>query len=203
MTTEQFARWRDFSMRMARTCFMTLRRPNATWIVGAVEDFFSGFDEPDIPCIVNWDNSTAYPEGHPLHGQRSPWGGDMARCWCVGAMVSEFLDEYRGYAPPCRACRVYEYGDEKCRCEDIEHHYYEQWDEQWGGPVHCCIRAGLDCASAASAGVLGFTAGDVRRMYPDGVPDWVFEPDERLQIWLTDELNGTFAELPDSAGVVL
>lgn len=42
-------------------------------------------------------------------------------------------------------------------------------------PVHCCVRAGLDIASSPSAGVAGFTAGDIRRMYPEGVPDWVKE----------------------------
>ena len=40
-------------------------------------------------------------------------------------------------------------------------------------PVRCCLRAGLDCACEPSMGVMGFTAGDIRRMYPEGVPDWV------------------------------
>jgi hypothetical protein len=118
-------------------------------------------------------------------------------------MVTEFFDEYRGYPPPCRVCDWDHEDEGECRCDDIEEHYYEQWDEQWGSPVRCCIRAGLDCASAPSAGVLGFTAGDVRRMYPEGVPEWVFPPDKRLKYWMSDELNGTFRELPDSVGVVL
>ncbi len=81
--------------------------------------------------------------------------------------------------------------------------YYDQWDEQYGGPVRCCIRAGLDMASAPSAGVVGFTAGDLRRMFPEGVPEWVFPPNERLHYWLSDKVNGTFAELADDAGIVL
>ncbi len=230
MSPEQFERWRDFAMRMAKTCFRKHRRPNATWIVAVVEDWFDEFDESDIPCIVNWDHSTAYPAGNPHHGRQSwlsycgcngyrPQHGTpnptceechgrgvhyaLHRCSSVGDMVSSFLDEYRGYAPSCRACDVYEYRHEECRCEDIGYRYYNQWDEQWGGPVCCCIRAGLDIASAPSGGVVGFTAGDVRRMFPGGVPDWVFPPNERLKYWLSDELNGTFAELPDSAGLVL
>jgi hypothetical protein len=50
---------------------------------------------------------------------------------------------------------------------------FHQFEEQWEGPVRCCIRAGLDVASAPSAGVVGFTIGDLRRMYPEGLPDWV------------------------------
>jgi hypothetical protein len=121
--------------------------------------------------------------------------------WCVSDMVSEHLDGYRGYVPGCRACRTY--ADEmECRCDEIEHLYYEQWDDQWGGPVHSCIRAGLDFASEPSLGVLGFTAGDLRRMYPEGVPDWVFAPNERLEYWPSGDLNGVFAELPDTASMV-
>ena len=40
-------------------------------------------------------------------------------------------------------------------------------------PVSCCIRAGCDCAVNSLGGVMGFTAGDVRRMYPEGLPGWV------------------------------
>lgn len=50
---------------------------------------------------------------------------------------------------------------------------YDETDDQWCGPVRCCLRMGLDLASEGSAGVLGFTAGDVRRMYPEGVPEWI------------------------------
>ena len=44
-------------------------------------------------------------------------------------------------------------------------------------PVACCVRAGFDCAVKPSMGVLGFTAGQIRRMYPEGVPDWVTNGD--------------------------
>ncbi|NTG07179.1 hypothetical protein [Rhizobium rhizogenes] len=59
--------------------------------------------------------------------------------------------------------------------------------------VSCCIRAGLDCASEPSCGVIGFTVGDLRRMYPEGVPDWVtagYQPP-------------ITASTPDNAGVWL
>ncbi len=203
MTNEQYERWRDFALRMARNCFPQHRRPNSRWIIEVVEDFFDALDESTICCLVDWDHSEPYPKGHPYwHRFGNGLGRWRESPYCVGSMMPEFLDSYRGYAPRCQVCRMYEQ-DGECRCEEIEDLYYEQWDEQWGGPVRCCIRAGLDCASAPSAGVVGFSAGDVRRMYPEGVPDWVFPPHERLKYWLSDEVNGTFAELPDEAGVVL
>lgn len=51
------------------------------------------------------------------------------------------------------------------RVEIREHRFISQ--------VSCCIRAGLDVALTPSAGVLGWTVGDLRRMYPLGLPAWV------------------------------
>lgn len=92
-----------------------------------------------------------------------------------------------------------------CSCDDDRCAWEEAWLEQWFDPVRCCLRAGIDFAGEASAGVLGFTAGDLRRMWPEGVPDWVFPPDEKLSIAFTSPpvVSGTFADLPDNAGVVL
>lgn len=59
--------------------------------------------------------------------------------------------------------------------------------------IECCIRAGLDMAAEASAGVLGFDVGDLRRMYPEGFPDWLDNGD-----WPTP-----LKDLPDTAGVWL
>ena len=41
--------------------------------------------------------------------------------------------------------------------------------------VVCCIRAGFDIAVEQSGGVIGFTAGDIRRMWNGEVPEWVKE----------------------------
>ena len=229
MTPEQYDRWKDFASRMARTCFQTNRRPDSRWIAGMVEKWFDRFDEHDVPCVVDWDSSTEYPEGNyyrrrEYHASYCDCDGrrqrgklpeiDCPEChgfgtchaWVTGYpvcdMVTEFLENQMGYPPRCRACDEYD-DDAKCRCEEIELAYREQWDDQWGGPVCCCIRAGLDFASAPSGGVTGFTAGDVRRMYPEGIPDWVFPPNERLRYWMSDKINGTFIELPDEAQLVL
>jgi hypothetical protein len=195
MTGLEYERWKDFALRMARVLYATNRRPSGQWIVDVVTDWFDtqvDGDEVLIGCIDNWDNSQEYPPDNVIQGPAP----------LVGDMVTTYLYNHAGYPPRCRACAIYEQEGE-CRCDEIEVLYYEQWDEQWGGPVHCCIRAGLDMAVAPSMGVVGFTAGDVRKMYPEGVPDWVFPPGERLYYWPGDELNGTFEELPDDAGVVL
>ena len=200
MTPLQFDRWKDFASRMARTCYSGNRRPTGKWIVDVVSGYFDSVNKEDLPFIVDWCNSNPYPEGHPrrFRGVISGW----TRPFLVCDDVSEFLDNYRGYPPRCKKCSEYDRSGE-CRCDEIDHLFYEQWDEQWGGPVHCCIRAGLDFAANPSAGVLGFTAGDIRRMFPEGVPEWVFPTGERLAYWPGDKLNGTFAELPDTAGVVM
>lgn len=236
MTDLQFQRWKDFALRMARTCYRTSRRPSGKWIEERVVQFFDALDSMDVAAIISWDAST---EG-----------------WCTSDSVTDMLYEFEPRRLECQTCsgdvkyeperfggegepgryrvigrrdddpQFSDWGcdcrfghrswyvadqcptwiakrDALCRCDELETLLTEQWDQQWGGPVRCCIRAGLDCAAAPSAGVVGFSAGDVRRMYPEGVPDWVFKPDEKLYYWLTDVKNGTFAELPDSMGVVL
>lgn len=39
--------------------------------------------------------------------------------------------------------------------------------------ITAIIRASLDVAIQPSAGVGGFTVGDLRKMYPEGLPEWV------------------------------
>ena len=239
MTPEQYERWQDFALRMARTCYKTNRRPSGRWVVSVVEDWFLYFDADTIPCIVNWDNSTVYPEGNPSrcreytrtycgcdgwrHEHKHP-NPDCTECrgsgvhhkwqrpFGVGDMISEFLDPYRDYhAPDCRVCREEGRGScgerdyrENCTCDEIEDQCYEQWEDQWGSPVSCCIRAGLDTAVAPSGGVVGFTIGDLRKMYPEGVPEWVCPADEELQTWPNGGPTGqTFSEAPDETQYVL
>lgn len=194
MTHEQYQRWQDFAMRMARTCFVRSRRPDAAWITEVVGDFFGRIDPEDVVGFVDWDNSLPYPEGHSYYRRayRCPcWNCsrldakspcpynceageiyDYAKPMLMGDMVSSFLDDHMRGSPRCRACTDYT-DDGECRCDEIEEKFMDQWDEQWGGPVRCCIRAGMDLASSPSAGVVGFTACDLRRMYPEGIPDWI------------------------------
>lgn len=70
---------------------------------------------------------------------------------------------------------------------------FEQVENRFKNQVTCCIRAALDVALTPSAGVLGWTVGDLRRMYPLGLPAWVaayfVEPitadvSDEMEVWL-------------------
>lgn len=146
MTGEQFQRWKDFALRMARACYPgTMRNPSRKWIIARVEEFIDDMEEYH-PRISDWDS-----------------------CWSNSAP--------RDY--PCVSVRMLEYEWEWMpnsikRLEDAENlEPFETARERWFGPVCCCVRAGLDMASEPSAGVVGFTLGDLRKMYPEGIPEWV------------------------------
>lgn len=96
----------------------------------------------------------------------------------------------------------------------------DEWEaavERYCDPVSICIRAGLDVAVSPSAGVCGFTVGDIRKMYPRGVPKWVKEVfvEGDLIAYRASNVDGifiqesgvrdsrTFDELPDDQGVWL
>lgn len=60
---------------------------------------------------------------------------------------------------------------------------YRKWNEKNGEydenrffvQITCSIRAAFDIAVKQSGGVVGFTAGDIRRIWGGDVPDWVKE----------------------------
>ena len=197
MNQEQYARWRDFALRMARTCWTNRQRPKRDWIVEAVEDFFAGLEDWEL--IETWENSADFPEGHRYY--RVTYDG---LCYC------QFHGNVRERQAACVYCkgtgRRFDVSHRSLLCDDVTCWADEYIDEQrlmtqreWKrferlrhdddcdeadaiqdairelylSPVSCCIRAGFDCAVSPSMGVVGFTAGDLRRMYPKGVPDWV------------------------------
>lgn len=208
-TQEEYKRWKDFALRMAKTCFKHRRSPAWRDILASVENFFDLIEyNEDVVCVANWDHSDPYPEGHRHYrktyrcpcwhcrGTKKPdcryncEDGeiyDYATPLCVGSMCSEWSENWNPYY-----------------WADISDEAHEKRQEQFCGPVTCCVRAGMDMAVSPSGGVLGFKTGDLRKMYPEGVPDWVTGgPEHRWNYWCTDELNGTFAEMPDEACLVL
>lgn len=61
--------------------------------------------------------------------------------------------------------------------------------------IACVVKAGLDIATPESTtgGVLGFTVGDLRKMFPEGIPDYVAnyfdnpltpDIDDAIGVWL-------------------
>jgi hypothetical protein len=63
--------------------------------------------------------------------------------------------------------------------ERLSEHYHTKWttDLEKGNrflnQVRACIRAGFDVAVKPSAGVIWFTVGNLRSIFPAGFPDWV------------------------------
>jgi hypothetical protein len=187
MNQLQWERWRDFSMRMARTCFATSRRPPGKFVVRHVEAF--------LGCVGDYD------------GWKDVFSWDGWKGECLTDHLSDYLVELF-YTIQLSEEPAETWDERRDLAED-------QYNEQWLGPIRCCIRAGLDAATdpdMRSMGTMGFTAGDLRRMYPEGVPDWVFPPEETLEVQTFTgvipgmglvpgerHMNGTFAELPDCA----
>ncbi len=185
ITPEQFNRWQDFSLRMARACFRRNRNPCPAEIEANVKHFFDCLDPEDLTSFVNWDHSAPYPEGSPRHGTDSYDHPNHAM------LITDICKEHEdGWNP---------HYWEDCYGQATEERHYEQFV----APVVCCIRAGLDMV-VGSTGVLGFTAGDLRKMYPEGIPDWVTGgPEHHWSHWPSGEVNGTFAEMEDTDAIAL
>lgn len=178
VTEEQFRRWRDFALRMARTCYAEgdgVEEPSLTWVIGELRGFFAELKRQGIvSCIVDWDNCEPYPEGHPLAGFDSITRLPRAPL-CLPDMLKEMYDEDQvwGWATE-RELEVHLYCIRQWKFLEAESILFQRVRERWLDPIETCLRAGLDFATEPSMGVFGaFTAGDLRRMYPDGVPDWV------------------------------
>lgn len=209
MTPEQYERWQDFSKRMATTCYAGdgyPGTPSGQWVLDGVESFFDCLDPLDIQVIRSWDNTDDYPEGHPYyHAQTFEWGTRYDSGPGVGDLFQDH--EENGWSEIAEEMpKVLWKRYERARDTDdydCEDGIRRDWSERYFGPVGCCIRAGLDMACEPSAGVIGFSAGDIRRMYPEGVPEWAFPPGQRLSYWPTGEPDGFFEDLPDDAVMAL
>ena len=208
MQPEQFDRWKDFATRAARHIFAGDGRPgkpSGHWVWRTVDDFFDRIDPEDIVCIRSWDHTDPYPEGHPYYEDSKSW---FPRG--VGPSVSGLMHDYEWDwdsraelldLMPRSLRKRWDRLDEDA--PDRADALLADWTERYYNPVTCCVRAGLDMTAQPSAGVLGFTAGDMRGMYPAGVPDWLFPPGEHLTYWPGGEPNGTFADLADEAVLAL
>lgn len=188
MTQEQYDRWKDFARRMVNVAVSARKRsPSRAFTLEIINFFFECRMGPhdEWKRVVSWD-----------HTEKEEGSNDWPMC--VGDHMSD-IEEYN--VPSYWSIPDGERG------QDII--------DKWMGPARCCVRAGLDLAVAPSMGVMGFTAGDIRKMYPEGVPDWVTggkdhhwtnQPITGIVpgIGLTmgeEEVNGTFAEMPDDTPI--
>ena len=200
MTPEQFERWGDFAERMARTIYGDSKRPSGAWVMDQVLSIWADLRD-DAGKIHNWDNGDDHlyvcDVVQEAEGCERP-----GFYWDITDRVKEKIQEadnalsdeirelpeheqeeaYRALNAYLDALRDKLIGEDEENVRRREQLAIEQWSDQFFGPVRCCLRAGLDMAAAPSGGVVGFTAGDIRRMYPEGMPDWLgditFDQDE-------------------------
>lgn len=226
MTQEQFDRWKDFSLRMSVVAI-----GGARWqreLRRHLEECFAMFDCDNFGCpfetIKDWYRSGPYPDGRresrksycicngerfmnqsrPLESCKECHGTGLHYDFVTGGLVCDRVSEYLW--------------DERLEREKEDRHgNTEIVETKLGTAISCCLRAGLDVAVSPSAGVCGFTAGDIRKMYPEGVPDWVrsfFQEGELVSLYETNidgifrqETHGrddrTFEQLPDEQAVWL
>lgn len=113
--------------------------------------------------IIDWDNGVFDPE------YRRYWEGG-------GDIVSNYLWDHN-------------LEREKERRDGS----VEVVDTGIGIAVSCCVRAAMDMATEPSGGVLGFTVGDLRKMWNRST----------LPKWVTDFFEVDISTAPDTAGVWL
>jgi hypothetical protein len=74
-----------------------------------------------------------------------------------------------------------------------ERHYHvrtstsEPYENRFARQVTACVRAGFELAVAPSAGVIGFTVGDLRTIFNRRLPQWV-------KTFFTPPLSGRIAD---------
>lgn len=215
MTPEQYRRWYTFALRMVHRGLGLRRRDHREYVADAVKGFFYSFESemsvfPSLhegvellPLVRGWDQTDSvrqkrqpHPDGSCGFAPEPCRHGDTLGPF-VCDLVSGITDDlcpYPWFNEPALE------GGWRLR----------RWEDTWGDRIRSCIRAGIDMAVEPSAGVMGFTAGDLRRMYRGNVPDWITGGNEhRWSYALSNDgtgnevLNGTFREMADDAGVLL
>lgn len=185
MTPEQYDQWKDFAIRMARHGFPQYREVNRKKIEGFVRDFFwvrFDGDDHEIAKVESWDGEPAYVCDYAREFETEyinvsmRYPGDRINEFIETSKRDEFAATYRGWEG-----------------EDRDDFWRYRRKSIWGNLVSCCVRAGLDVVANPSAGVAGFTVGDLRRMYPEGLPGLVAsainppitsETPDNLEVWL-------------------
>jgi hypothetical protein len=103
--------------------------------------------------------------------------------WNNGLEPIKYWDGNRGTFIVCDA--VSNFVDER--------HYHvrtstgEPYENRFARQVNACVRAGFDLAVAPSAGVTGFTIGDLRTIFNRRLPQWV-------KAFFTPPLSGRIAD---------
>lgn len=162
MSEDKFKCWHDFSFRMAKTCYRHRKSPSFTWILATLDQCFEYIKNEGVDCFVSWDISSHNQEGKEVEALSD---------WFQECIEYEVWVQPRYFATTKEAKQLDRWDDR------ADFDKYDQVKEEIVSrvcePVHCCLRAGLDLVGEQSDGVLGFTVGDLKRMYPEGIPEWI------------------------------
>jgi hypothetical protein len=157
VTDEQFERWEDAAIRMAKHCYPNATEARRKRILEEVKEYFHWRHcQKDWPQIRDWDGNK----------------DDYYLC----DQVQEFFDD---------------------------HYHYIRLKDCYGGKfwsqIVCCIQVAFGMAVEPSlGGVIGFTAGDIRRMWNGNIPDWIKAD------WKDENENDiNFDAMPDETGLWL
>jgi hypothetical protein len=180
---EHHARWLDFALRLVGVHYGLTDEERAELrreVAGFIHDLLHDYVDPR-----QWDAPMVY---RPQPEDRArDCIGDLATEWCW----SRWHEPYDMHPDEMPDGELVYHSFEELRALREDHEAFERM----AGPFRACVRAGLDMACEPSGGVLGYTVGDLRTMYPEGVPGWLvdaFEVDRE-----------SFDAAPANAGVWL
>lgn len=153
MNAQQYENWRDFALRMATVCYGRSRRPSGAWVLEQVTEFIDGYADDHME-IQDWDSRPDYI------------------CDAFADFEHDATPGFWFEEDPRAEDQELPEGWEE-RAEERAELARQRWQAQFMGPVACCVRAGLDMATVITGGVVGFTVGNLRAMFPGGIPEYV------------------------------
>jgi hypothetical protein len=143
MNEMQLERWNQVSLGLARS-YADLTPVRKAKLLAAVEDCIDWVVCNGLETVEDWDSSVRYGNGWHEYYESA------------GARVDTYLWDNR-----------YEFERE------YKNGNVELVRGRFGDMLAACVRAGFDLAVAPSAGVIGFTVGDLRDIFDGEIPDWV------------------------------
>jgi hypothetical protein len=157
MTPEQYDHWKDFARRMAHIVRGPRHKsPSRADVREHIDFFFECCMDPG----EEWERVRDWDHTEPTKDEKSRWP------WSATCVSDHIKEHHEVFIPDYWSL---DRGDDEAKIEAR----IERARSRFVDPISCCIRAGLDVAVSPSAGVCGYTAGDIRKMYPEGVPEWV------------------------------
>lgn len=156
----QLERWKQLSLGLGRS-YKNLTPARRAKLLDEVECCIDYVVCNGLETVDDWDSGVRYGKGwHECYDSAS-------------TRVDTFLWD-NGYEFE----RQYKNGHVECA------------RGRFGDMLLACVRAGFDVAVAPSAGVIGFTVGDLKEIFDGVIPDWIgqhFENPEALLAARNDE----------------